>query len=550
MKRMIISSLLALVMVLSSCGLVVINNGETHPQKTSAESDTVKSTSPESDDVYANTTEIGTDTVVEDVSRPETAGERAKKRVSALRAENFGGQGFIIATASKMTFATDGESYYERALLLRDSIVEEKYNIDIINVYADDRQIEQELVNAYLADDYYADLLSLPEFRVGALATKGLIMNLRSLPFYGTVESYSRNSTVAHAGSAIYADIGAASTDFSKIYSVFFNRSAAESLGHDIDKMVADNEWTWDSFDKLARLANERLGMVGQGSYAMGDEYTDVVFRSANIKLVDNTLGKAPAISFDSQALELAVEQACALVYGNPAVYKPMAGARASDLYSLFGGGELLFAVAPLSAMGELAKCPVDWGVAPIPKMNEKQDGYYGYTEASAAVLAVPSENNKSQITGLMIGALNTASYELLSEEYKTHCLYNYFRSIKAMRSMDAVLGSITFDFTYLYSSGADLLASATHGAVREARKSTSDYATDLINTRKEKADAQLSELFGAISFPQDEYPIPPQETEEPRDTEEPFESDTVEEITGIPETEQTDETENTELMN
>ncbi len=542
MKRMIFSALLVSALLLSSCGFIVVNtNDGLHPPKTTVASDTVRS--PESDDASLNTEDV-TDASFDGASHPESAVDRAKKRVAALVTDDFSGQSFIIATASKMTFATDGEGYYDRVLLLRDSIVEDKYNIDIINVYADERMVEQEIVNSSLADDYYADLLSVSEFRIGGLAAKGLIMNLRSLPFYGTVDSYSKNSSAAYAGSAVYADIGAASTDFSKIYAVFFNRSAAESLGHDIDRMVDDNEWTWESFDKLARLANEKLGMIGQGSYAMGDEYTDVVFRSANIKLVDNTLGRVPTISFDPAALEAAVEQACALIYGNPAAYRPAAEASLSDLYTLFEEGKLLFAVAPLSAMKVIAISSTEWGVAPIPKMDEEQDGYYAYTEASAAVLAVPSENNKPYITGLMIGALNTASYELLSEEYKAHCLYNYFGSIKSLRSMDAVLDSITFDFTYLYSSCADLLASATHGAVREARKSTSDYATDLINSRKENADAQLSELFSAVVFPEDEYPIPPMETEEP------FESDTEEEITDIPETEQTYETENTELMN
>ncbi len=547
MKRIILSVLLALAFVLSSCGFIVVNKGDDiRPSKITLTPETAEVPGDENDPSYesaVDTEETGA------VSKPETASDRAKKRVSVLNNGDFSGQSFIVATASKMTFATESETYYERALLLRDSIVEEKYNIDIINVYAEDRLIEQEILNAALSDDYYADLVSVPEFRIGGLAAKGAIVNLRTLPFYGTADSYSKNSSAAYAGNAIYADIGAASTDFSKIYVVFFNRSAAESLGHDIDKMVSDGEWTWESFDKIARLANEKLGLIGQGSYAMGDEYTDVVFRSANIKLVSNTLGKIPTISFDSDSLERVVEQACTLIYGNPAAYKPSETASASDLYELFGAGDLLFAVAPLSAMSELAKFKLDFGVAPIPKMDEEQDGYYAYTEASAAVLAVPKKNNKLEITGLVIGALNTASYELLSEEYKTHCLYNYFPNIKAMNSMDEVLGSITFDFTYLYSSGADLLAPATYGAVREARKSTTDYATDLITGRKDMADAQLEELFENISFPEEEYPIPPIETEEIPESEEffeveePFESDTEEEITDIPETEQADET-------
>lgn len=514
MKKIIISFLLLLCILFSSCGFIIVGSDET--AETAKETEKRVDTSSETE----IDTESGSESVTENAEEPESAADRAKKRVNDLADFDFSKQSFIIATTNEMTFATDGDNYYDRVLLLRDSIVEEKYNVDIITVSVAESRIETELRNASLAEEYYADLISVPEYRIGRLASEGLIMNLRSLPFYGTTDTYSRNSDAAYAGSAIYADIGAASSDFSKIYAVFFNRSAAESMGYDLDAMVEDNEWTWDTFDKLARQANEQFGMVGQGSYAMGNEYTDVVFRSGNVSLVDNSLGKTPEISFDSPRLESLIELCCALIYGNDSAYKPAAGASENDFYSLFGSGQLLFAVAPLSAMQRLATVTVDWGVLPIPKYDEAQDGYYAYTEASANVVAVPSENNKYEMTGVIIGALNTASYELLSEEYKVNCLYNYFRSIKAMRSMDAVLSSMTFDFTYLYSSAADLLANATHGAVREARTSTSDYATDLINRRKEAANAQLAELYGAKSFPEETLPEPP-ETDETVITEE-----------------------------
>ena len=126
-----------------------------------------------------------------------TVADKARERVGKLSNYDFGGQNFIIATTSGMTFATDGDEYYDRVLLLRDSIVEEKYGIDIITISAAYSEIEQELRNAELSGDYYADLISVPEYRIGRLAVNGLIMNLRSLPFYGTVSSYSRNSSAA-----------------------------------------------------------------------------------------------------------------------------------------------------------------------------------------------------------------------------------------------------------------------------------------------------------------------------------------------------------------
>ena len=503
----IFAVILAFCLALSSCSLVVIKGDE---DKNKAEETVTKPIDTENESNFSEVdgTDDTSNSVAEGIKQPESPSDKAKKRVDALANFDFGKQSFIIATTSSMTFATDGDSYYDRVLLLRDSIVEEKYNVDIITVFSDEGRIETDLRNAALADDYFADLISVPEYRIGRLAAEGLIMNLRTLPFYSVESAYS-DSKESAAGNAVYADIGAASADFSRIYGVFFNRTVAESLGYDLDKMVDEGEWTWDTFDRISRMATEQLGIVGQGSAAMGNEYTDVVFRSANEKLVDNTLGQTPVISFDSQRLEAIVELTCNLIYGNPAAYKPADGTK-SSFVSLFSSGQLFLAVAPLYYMSDFSVCDVQWGILPIPKYDEGQSRYYGYTEAGANVLALPAENNKLEMTGVMINALNTASYELLAEEYKTNCLYNYFRDAKAMRSMDAVLDSITFDFTYLYASGADLLAAATYGCVREARTSTTAYATNLINERLEAANAQLAELFGEKVFEDDvQLPIP-----------------------------------------
>lgn len=502
-SKIIIAALLALSISLSSCGFIVFPENET---ETKAQ-ETLK---PEDND--ENVTEEPTETVAtlpQDSQPEDKISDRAKERVEALSDFNFKDQSFIIATTSEMTFAADGDSYYDRVLLLRDSIVEDKFNVDIITVATDYVKLETELKTAALAEEYYADLISVPGYKIGTLAVNGLIKNLRSLPFYTPSSSYSRNSGAGIAGNAIFADIGAASCDFSKLYAVFFNRNAAESLGFDLDIMVEDGEWTWDTFDRIARLANEKFGMIGHGTFAMGDEYTDIILRSANMKLVDNPLGETPVISFDSQKLESLVELTCSLIYGNPSAYKPNENSSNSDFYSLFISGQLLFALAPLRYMDEFSKCAIEWGVLPIPKADESQKEYYSYTEGTANVLAVPSENNKSEMTGVLINALNTASYELLTEEYKTNCLYNYFGNIKPMKSMDKLLGSMTFCFSYLYSSGADHLADATYGAVRQARTSTADYATDLINARKDTANRQLEKLFGNIIFEEEELPIP-----------------------------------------
>lgn len=511
--------LLAVVLLFSSCSFVIVREGSYRDPGMTGETEQTTET----------TVETGDDVDPDEKDDGETklgSAERAKARLGELAEYDCGGANFIIATASNMTFATDGEDYYDRALLLRDAMVEERYGVNIVTIFTSEGSIATEMKNARLSGDVFADAVSVPEYRVGALASEGLIRNLRSLPFWNANASRSSYALEAAAGNAVYADLGAASSDFEKVYAVFYNREVEAALGIDLAQVALDGEWTWDEYEKYALLASSKLGAYGQGSINGGDEYTDAVFWSAGITLIDNRVGKTPRISFDSETLELAVERVCELVYGNASYYK------GSDFFGDLGTGDLFMGIAPLGRISEVAAECRDFGILPIPKFDIDADGYCGYTEASAAVLCVTAENNKYEMTGHILNALNTASYEYLAEEYKKHCFYNYFGSEAPLATFDLVTGSMMYDFSFIYSSGVDGLREATFGAVREARRSVSDTATKLISMRMDEVNDRLEELFGTGAS--DEEIIYKPTTEAPRDTDaekEPVTEDTTEPV-------------------
>lgn len=485
-KMTVILLFLVFTLLLSSCSFVIVHEGSYRDpgRVDTGDSETVTTAA----ETAADEPDDGDG---DKVTKLSTA-EKAKKRLSELAEYDCGGANFIIATASNMTFATDGEDYYDRALLLRDSMIEERYGVDIVTIYVDEGKMASEMRNARLSGDIFADAVSVSEYRVGGLAAEGLIRNLRSLPFWSASASRSSYALEAAAGNAIYADLGAASSDFDKVYAVFYNREIEAKLGIDLVSIVRDGEWTWDEYEKYAMLATSTLGVSGQGSVRGGDEYTDVLFCSEGLSLIDNTLGKTPRISFNSEALEYAVERVCELVYGNPSYYK------GGNFFTDLGEGNLFMGVAPLGNMADVAAECRDFGILPIPKMTIDQEDHFAYTEASAAVLCVTAENNKYEMTGHIINALNTASYEYLAEEYKNHCFYNYFSSEAPLAVFDIITGSMTFDFSYIYSSAVNGLREATFGAVREARTSVSDTATKLISLRMDAVNDRLEELYGS----------------------------------------------------
>ena len=458
--RIFAASLTALCVAQTSCGFIVFN----HPDDTTSEPETTtateSSTAPETDPP--------------ETTPPRDLRAEASERLESLTYRNLSASSVIIASAVNPDLIcpsgeTDSEVVAARNLTAR--AVEEKYNTKIIVNPVSVSSMLADAKAAYASDMYYADLLAIPQNMVGSFYAAGILANMYSLPFTDySKPCYDREFTeAATLGDILLAVSGAASSDPDGLSCVYFNR---DLIGDDPYALVNSGEWTIDKMRGFALNASTLDGVSGHGSSLDRAAYLDKLIASAGIDYVSNRKGTIPTLSFMddtvmSQRAEKLVDRLYSLLFDDKTYSQ-------TDSAGAFGSGKLIFLTGTLGDTAALADSKVAWGLLPMPKADNDQSGYFTPTADDAPVFCALLNTPNYETSGLILEALNEASYEYIDDIYFSELRDWRLRDNSSVNTLGVILDSQRTDFTKLMSSGFTNLAAATCEAVRSAVTSTS----------------------------------------------------------------------------
>ncbi len=472
--------LLALCLALTGCGVIVLPRDEATAAETTAPSVPGETTAPP-----ATTAEPYVSP-----ARPD-AQAAADAALAALPELDFSGETLLVVTASEAVgaplFPADGELGENRARLARNAAVTARYGVGFIPSTAGVDAIYNDALAAQNAGMYYADLLVLPAEQVGRFATAGLLRNLRNLPFWAA------ENDAAAAGNAVYADLGEAVLAHDQLPAVFFNRTLASSLGYDFYAAVEDGSWTWALYFEAAARAAALEGVSGHTlNPSHATRALDLCAASSGVPLVSNPVGQTPRLTTDAADLLAALDAALRKFGSGESTY-PVDPTNEIAGIQAFSGGGVLFCITNLYFMDWIFDSPADWGILPLPSVDGATHTPAG---ASAPVLCVTANNNKFELTGLTLAALNAASTDVITDAFITERLHNRLRDWQSAGMIERIADCVVYDFATLYGSGLPSLAAATTQAVRDVPVSGMTLA-QIAEARAYAANAELARWFG-----------------------------------------------------
>lgn len=421
-------------------------------------------------------------------TRPD-ADAQAKAALNALPTTQFGGASLIIARADGVSdplFPPDGENEINRARLARNNAVTTRHGVSFIPADATVDAIFADTLAAQNAGLYYADLLMLPASSVGRFTAAGLLRNLRNLPFWTEGEDPS-----ARIGAAVWADLGEAMTVHNDLPAVFFNVELAKSLGYDLYAAVEEGNWTWDLYFEAAAKATA-AGATGHAlSPADGGRYLELCAFSSGAPLIEQTdtaavVAGSPAAVGALDALDGLLRR---IALGEDAY--PTNPQNDIEALQAFTVGKLLFCVADLGYMDWIYDASTAWGILPLPSL----DGIIRTPVGGAApVLCVTSANNKFELTGLTIAALNAASTAVITDAYVTACHRDRLRDWQSAGMVERIANSAVYGSATLFASAAPAVANATLNALKDAPVSGASLA-QIMTQRAQAANVALGKL-------------------------------------------------------
>lgn len=472
-----LSLFLALLTALSICSCAIHIN---KPDKNETESntDTNQSAVQTADDDWAY--------VENDFSK------EVKNHLNSIGDADYAGTSFMIASfAPELTDPDKCGTVMSPAVYDRNKLVEDRFNIEIYTKEADPDTIYTELYNASLADDFYADLIVVPQYYIAQFAAGGTLINLLSLPFTDYTAGYNISSGVeaGMASSDGYALAGWATLQPDKLPCVFFSRTLLDKAGLEYPyALVKSGEWTWDKFFEYSEAASA-LDVESYGCQNTSQNMGDIVYISCGNKFINAGEGNAATVAVEAESTNIFADIAYKL-FNDP--YKSK---NSIEAISTFANGGSLFLIENLGEIKNISNSENVWGVLPMPKASAGQSSYKSLAASNSAFFAVPTGCSSAEKTSRIMAALNAASLGFIADAYVTDSMYYYLRDNESVNMVEKICYSAYYDMAYSVGTDDLTIANSTYFAVRNVYENNHDI-NFYIDSFAYRANTALSRIF------------------------------------------------------
>ena len=241
---------------------------------------------------------------------------------------------------------------------------------------------------------------------------------------------------------------------------IVFNKDIYELIGAEKTpyEYVQDNEWTLDTFAKIAKLGYKDLNGDGQidkdDQFGIGSSWKEIYARYMNgsgIFFISQEDNGYPV--FDLPNNQNAIEKMLHIfdlfndeqIYNNPS---------SSDAESLANGtikeGNVLFVLGHPNNMGTTYRnVEADVGFVPCPKYDSDQERYYAPTWAAEMMVILKTlPEERIDNVSIMLEALSFAGHQDVIPIYREVMMKGkYARDVESEEMFDIVLDSMCFDF-------------------------------------------------------------------------------------------------------
>ena len=484
MKRIWICLLAAL--LLSSCGQAVEENITTDPADDTET--TPVETEPETVDPYADTVE----------------------------AEDFGGKVFNLllrdegsevswsifdAVAEEATGEAINDAIYNRNLS-----VGEKYNVEIVGTM--DKNSLNTLNTSVRAGDSTYDAAFLNMYDSGSAAQAGSLMDYGTLDAIDMTKPYwdqrcIADLSIAHKTYFLTGDIS--SIDKKATWILMFNKNLITSFHLDSPyDLVNEGTWTVDKFREMSADVSSDLN--GDGQWTKEDQYglattPDTVhglFYSCGGQYIRKDENDLPIFDMDIDLCTTIMETA-GLILSNPQNTLLSTNIKNTtnnilDLRDCFIEGRSLFYGEVMFHVAGLREMADDFGIIPMPKLNEEQAVYITYTNPAGPMLVVPVTTADPNCTGKVLESLASESHYTLTPAYYDIALKGkYARDEDSAAMLDIIFANRVYDLTQAYGWGS-MPTSFRDLAV----KGSTDLAS-LVASKQSSFDNSIAKFVGAF---------------------------------------------------
>lgn len=411
----------------------------------------------------------------------------------------------------KIEFFADGETgdIVNDAVYKRNLSVEERLNLQLKLTMTDssrhgnDKVMVRSMVLAG-SDEY--DVIANHMYYFMSLVLEGCFYNLNELPYIEPSQPWWNQSynTLTGIDGKIFAAAGELSlTMISGSYCVFFNSDLFSQAYPDVSvyDTVIDGEWTIDKLhdwckglyrDLNGDSVNDQDDFYGlyvrKEQTLAGDAFTGGVHLTAVEQESDGSykfvLGNERTVEFTEKMRSLIYDptSTCRGSYNDDTVMQTMLN------------GTTIFTPWMLGGINYLRDMDDNYGIVPMPKLDEEQESYSSYAHDGFSIFVIPVTCTDPDRSAAFLEAMCAETYRSVMPAYfETAIKVKYSRDELTGQMLDLISSGVYLDISYVFGDKLGAVVGIFRDMFVNEKKCETIMST--ITAREERVNRLLAEL-------------------------------------------------------
>ena len=318
-----------------------------------------------------------------------------------------------------------------------------------------------------MAGDTTYDAGMIAGYDCATLAYSGMLYDLCDMPYVDLTQRWwdqRVNEDLTINGKLYYTTGDISTADNDATGAILFNKKIVQDYDlPDPYALVRDGKWTISKMVEMGKGIAADLN--GDSKYDLNDRYAAIVWDDTMMGII-NAAGVKCATVMENGKLELTFyndrllsmfEQYRDAYYDNTQAYAyQRVSYDITDPVNMFSNDQSLFFFQLLDLVTYFRDMKTDFGILPLPKLDEQQERYYATIGSWHSVfLCAPAIQEDAERTGIILEALAAESYNTVTPAYYEKTLVGkYIRDEESEEMIDLILSSHVYDLGWFYQVG------------------------------------------------------------------------------------------------
>lgn len=357
------------------------------------------------------------------------------------------------------------------AVYKRNRMVEDRFDIEINPIKIDASWNARStyigtMRNSVMSGSGEYDLIDGYAAVIGDGFADHLFLNLHDVPNLRLDEAWwsSLVESELTVNGKLYAMTGDLAINmWSNLFALYFNKQTVEEFKRESPyDLVKSGKWTLSAL--LSQIKDTAQDIDGDGKMTPNDKWGLLVYDTLWYDNMHNALGvsmskkdKSGQVSYDFQNEKLIeiYEKILALANDNPDAH--FMDQSTTDIIpttrAIFTSGRAMYFGDTLVACTAMRDSDIEFGILPLPKYDEKQDGYHTASRDGRSMFVIPTDVKDVEFAGRITEALAVASHEyVIPAYYEVTLKTKTARDDASSEMLDIIRSGFTLDFAAEYA--------------------------------------------------------------------------------------------------